>query len=252
MAARGRGRPAPRSRGGGGEGSRAGARPPHTHQPPPEAARGRKGHSGRPGPDPRPGGHARRSGGAHGVGREERPLVGTRHHRRAGGGRHGWEATTGLRSTSAPGRGTGSAGRRGEAARQRLGDKGLGRQKPEQPRGKRTAGRREGAQEPLKRRLPRPEVGHRGTRGPTAPRPPAQGRSHGTRGQRPGPRPALATSRGSGPRPPRHSHDRPPTGHSHTHDDIPPCPARLDPRGLSSSPGAEAPSPRDDPLPKSP
>ncbi|XP_059003419.1 collagen alpha-1(I) chain-like [Mustela lutreola] len=109
-----------------------------------------------------------RGGGAHGIGREERPLVGTRHHRRAGGGRHGWEATTGLRSTSAPGRGTGSAGRRGEAARQRLGDKGLGRQKPEQPRGKRTAGRREGAQEPLKRRLPRPEVSHRGTRGPTA------------------------------------------------------------------------------------
>ncbi|XP_059003420.1 collagen alpha-1(I) chain-like [Mustela lutreola] len=171
----------PRWRRAGGAGRRrapagAGARragpepdPPHTHQPPAEAARGRKGHSGRPGPDPRPGTRAgARGGGAHGIGREERPLVGTRHHRRAGGGRHGWEATTGLRSTSAPGRGTGSAGRRGEAARQRLGDKGLGRQKPEQPRGKRTAGRREGAQEPLKRRLPRPEVSHRGTRGPTA------------------------------------------------------------------------------------
>lgn len=33
----------------------------------------------------------------------------------------------------------------------------------------------------------------------------------------------------------------------HAHDNIPPCPARLDPRGLSSSPGAEAPSPGDDP-----
>ncbi|XP_032702654.1 collagen alpha-1(I) chain-like [Lontra canadensis] len=137
--------------------------------PPAEAARGRNGHGGRPGPDPRPGTRAGAGGARRRAGRSRPPSA---HDTTAGpaaadtDGRPQRAGEAPAHRGAAPGRQADGGG--GEAARQRLRGKGRGRQKPEQPRGKRTAGRREGAQELLKRRLPRPEVGRRGTRGPTA------------------------------------------------------------------------------------
>ena len=175
MAARGWGRGTGRSRRGlGGQraltrdgrgGGRAGARFPLPHPPP-------RGGSARPrqprrtaGTRPAPG-HARQSG-RRGRGREGGPS--STHHATAGpeaaadtDGRpqQAWEAPA--HRGAAPGQQPD-----GRRATRRLSGGGLGAVNRKSSGGERTAGHREGAQGPFKG-ASKPEVGHRGTRGPTA------------------------------------------------------------------------------------
>ena len=163
----------------------------------------------------------------------------------AGGGGHGWEAAAGLGSASAQGaRGTGSAAGRGEATRRLSGEElgGAGNGKSGGG-GERTAGSREEAQGALSKAPPDQRSDTEGHTGSHHPRPPAQGRSRGTQGRRPGPHGGPWQPRGA--RAPKHhqhhrSHARPPETLSRTHNDATPAtqleagPARA---LLSSSPG---------------
>lgn len=161
----GAGGPARAHAGRAGGGGRAGARFPLPHPPP-------RGGSARPrqprrtaGTRPAPG-HARQSG-RRGRGREGGPS--STHHATAGpeaaadtDGRpqQAWEAPA--HRGAAPGQQPD-----GRRATRRLSGGGLGAVNRKSSGGERTAGHREGAQGPFKG-ASKPEVGHRGTRGPTA------------------------------------------------------------------------------------
>jgi len=142
------------------------------------------------------------------------------------------------------GRGTGSAARRGEATRRLSGEElGGARNRKSGGGGERTAGSREEAQGALSKAPPDQRSDTEGHTGSHHPRPPAQGRSRGTQGRRPGPHGGPWQPRGA--RAPKHhqhhrSHARPPETLSRTHNDATPAtqleagPARA---LLSSSPG---------------
>ncbi|XP_041598320.1 collagen alpha-1(I) chain-like [Vulpes lagopus] len=231
------------------DGGGAPGQSPNPSAPPGRRARGRgrPTASGRRGPDPRPG-HARARAGtaAGGDGGRRETKAAPRHHTTpppgGGGGKRRTRAGRPQRAREAPAP---------RGARHRVGKTGDGRGRGRGRTGKAADGRRpggQGAKAPENgkrerwRRGPRatarglreasedawePKVGRPGAHaGSHRPRPPAQGRSRGTRGRRPGPHGGpQATSRGSGaPTATVHATGSPENALPHTHAQRRPAP----------------------------